>query len=251
MSTVLPRLRTRLALSVGTLLLSVVVCGAQTDPIDGQTTPAPADSSETGERFHWGPALAQSGFLLAIQNSMRMLQEKTRDHLGGPFWHDYVESVQGLHGWDDGNPWPTNYLGHPMMGAIAGFIQVQNDPHGKTLEWDPHNRQYWTSRLKGLAWATGYSTTFELSPIGEAGIGNVGQDPGTAAWVDLIVTPLAGFGLMILEDYVDAHIIKRVEQGKSPLKARFLRVLMNPDRGLANMMRLERPSHRDTRPSPP
>lgn len=234
-----------LALSAGCLLLSSAIALAQT-----VTAEPPASPSASDESFHWGPALAQSGFLLGFQHSLRMLQEKTRDHLGGPFWHDYIDSIEGLHGWDDGNPWPTNYLAHPMMGAVTGFIQVQNDTRGKVLEWDPHNRQYWTSRLKGMAWATGYSTAYELSPIGEAGIGNVGQDRGTMGYVDLVITPLAGFGLMVLEDYIDARVIKKVEQGKSPFKARFLRVLMNPDRGLANMMRLRRPSSRDTRPTP-
>ena len=179
-----------------------------------------------------------------------MAQEKTRDHLGGPFWDDYLEAISGLHGWDDGNPWTTNYLGHPVMGATTAFIQIQNDPRGRTLEWGPHSRRYWASRLKGLAWSAGYSTMYELSPIGEAGIGNVGAVHGTMAWVDLVVTPLAGFGLVLLEDWVDARYIKKIEEGKSAGTARFLRVLMNPDRGLANMMRLKRPSHRDTRPAP-
>jgi hypothetical protein len=239
----------RLAVLVaGCLFFAVPGSWAQIE-IDEPPTPA-SSSAENDEHFDWGPALAQSGFLLGIQHSLRMFQEKTRVLLGGPFWQDYLDALHGLHGWDDHNPWITNYLGHPMMGSIAGFIQVQNDPRGRTLEWDPHNRAYWNSRLKGFGWATGYSTIYELSPIGEAGIGNVGKTPGTMAFVDLVVTPLGGFGLMLLEDYIDARVIRKMEAGKSPGTVRFLRVLMNPDRAIANMMRLKRPSHRDTRPPP-
>jgi len=233
-----------------TCLAFVPARSSAQDDLTTQSTVQVSRASEEHDGFRWGHALVQSGFLLAIQHSLRMAQEKTRDHLGGPFWHDYLEAVSGLHGWDDGNPWTTNYLGHPVMGATTAFIQIQNDPGGRTLEWAPHSRRYWVSRLKGLAWSAGYSTMYELSPIGEAGIGNVGADPGTMAWVDLVITPLAGFGLVLLEDWIDARYIKKIEQGKSSGTARIFRVLMNPDRGLANLMRLKRPSHRDTRPPP-
>lgn len=76
---------------------------------------------------------------------------------------DYLTSVSGLSGWNDGNPVITNYVGHPMMGAITGFIQVQNDPRGITLEWNARNPKYWKSRFKALGWATLYSTSYERS----------------------------------------------------------------------------------------
>jgi hypothetical protein len=139
-------------------------------------------------RFNWKGALTQSGLLLATQRSLRMVQRKTRAHLGGPFWRDYVTSVSGLSGWNDGNPVITNYVGHPTRGAVTGFVQIQNDPHGVALEWDPRNPAYWKSRFKALGWATAYSTSYELAPWGEAGIGNVGYDRGTMGYVDLVVT---------------------------------------------------------------
>jgi hypothetical protein len=209
------------------------------------TPPTGADVS-----FHWTGALGQSVFLLGIQHALRMAQNKTRTKLGGPFWSDYRASLSGLHGWDDGNPAITNYGGHPMMGAIAGFIQIQNDPPGRTLVWNPDNPEYWKSRFKALGWSALYSTSYELAPWGEAGIGNVGMDRGTMGYVDLVVTPLAGFGLILLEDYVDKRVIEGIERGKSAMTARVLRVLLNPDRGVANMLRFKRPSHRDTRELP-
>ena len=201
-------------------------------------------------RFNWKGTLQQSGLLLGVQHSLRTVQAKTRMHLDGPFWPDYAHSVAGLSGWNDGNPIVTNYVGHPMLGAIAGYIQIQNDPRGIALEWNPQNPDYWRSRFKALGWAAVYSTSFELAPWGEAGIGNVGYDRGTMGYVDLIVTPLAGFGMILLEDYLDKKVIKKIEQGKSPGNARILRVILNPQRSIANLLRFERMSHRDTRPDP-
>jgi hypothetical protein len=201
-------------------------------------------------RFNWKGTLEQSGLLLGVQHSVRMVQGKTRKHLHGPFWPDYVHSVSGLSGWNDGNPIVTNYVGHPMLGAVTGYIQIQNDPRGIALEWNPRNPDYWRSRFKALGWATVYSTSFELAPWGEAGIGNVGYDRGTMGYVDLVVTPLAGLGMILLEDYLDKKVIKKIEQGKSPGQARFLRVILNPQRSIANLLRFERLSHRDTRPDP-
>jgi hypothetical protein len=222
------------------------VCGlAVASRAFAQTAEPPPKQEPSG--FRWKGALAQSGFLLGVQHSLRMFQPKTRQYLGGPFWDDYVHSLEGLHGWNDGNPWLTNYGGHPMMGGITSFIQIQNDPRGITLGWDPHNSAYWRSRFKGLAWAAAYSTSYELAPWGEAGIGNVGYERGTMGYVDLVVTPLAGFGVVLLEDFLDDKLIAPLEEGKSEFTMRALRVLLNPSRSIANMMRLQRPSHRDTR----
>jgi hypothetical protein len=141
----------------------------------------------------------------------------------------------------------TNYVGHPMMGAITGYIQIHNDPTGIDLEWAPHDRNYWKSRFKAMGWTTLYSTQYELGPLGEAGIGNVGYDRGTMGFVDLVITPVGGFGMILLEDWLDKRYISRWEQRTTSGKARFLRVVVNPQRSLANLLRFKRPSHRDTR----
>ena len=251
-------LLTRLALLPGYFLCAVLAGWAQ--PQTGNRsletishTPAcePARQAESASsRFNWKGALGQSGLLLGIQHSLRMAQEKTRAHLDGPFWPDYKHSVAGLSGWNDGNPIITNYVGHPMMGGITGYIQIQNDPHGLALEWDPRNRGYWMSRFKAFGWAALYSTTYELAPWGEAGIGNVGYDRGTMGYVDLVATPVGGLGMILLEDYLDKKLIRKLEQGKSTGQARLLRVILNPQRSIANLLRFKRPSHRDTRGLP-
>ncbi len=219
-----------------TALFSAVVCCFAQDPED----------ATAGEKFRWKPALLESGFYLSIQHASRMVQEKTRRELGGPFWRDYLDSASNIHTWSDGDGILTNYVGHPMMGAVAGYIQIFNDPRGSRMEFNPRSKRYWNSRLKALAWSAAYSTQYELGPISEASIGNVGKVPPTMAVTDLVVTPLGGFGLIVLEDFLDKRFLSRWGQGGS-VKARTLRLILNPNRSLANLLRWKRPSYREGR----
>ncbi len=210
---------------------------------------APADvtSGEDTEGFQWNKALAQSGILLGVQHASRMVQSKTRGELGGPFWGDYFESVSSIHTWNDGNSIVTNYVGHPIIGAVTGYIQVFNDPRGRRLEFDLSSKQYWKSRLKAMAWSAVYGTQFEIGPIGEASIGNVGKHPPTMAVVDLVVTPVGGFAVILLEDYLDKRFVSRWERAGG-MKGRFYRIALNPSRSIANVLRWKLPSYRDNRP---
>ncbi len=177
-----------------------------------------------------------------------MAQPKTRRELGGPFWRDYLESAPNIHTWNDSDSILTDYFGHPWMGAITGYIQVFNDPSGRNLTFSLSSKQYWTSRLKAMAWSAAYSTQYELGPISEASIGNVGKQSPTMAVVDLVVTPVGGLVWLMLEDYLDSRFVARWEQKTSARKARFVRVALNPGRSIANLVRCKRPSYRDGRP---
>ncbi len=218
--------------------------------------PAAAGQAELGgpakkepEGFQWGSALKQSAFFLAVQHSTRPLQAKTRREFGGPFWSDYFESVANIRTWSDQDGILTNYVGHPIIGGIAGYIQIFNDPGGRRLQFDASSGAYWRSRLKALAWSAAYSTQFEIGPISEASLGNVGKKPPTMAWVDLVMTPVGGFGLILLEDYLDKRFISRWERGGGK-RARFYRTFFNPSRAIANVFRWKLPSYRDDRPLP-
>jgi hypothetical protein len=137
--------------------------------------------------------------LLAMQHSLRIgLQEKTRRELGGSFFSDYKRSVHMPHQWGDGDSGLTNYGGHPGQGAASGFIWVQRDPSAPPAF--VANRAYLSSRLRGMAFAAGYSLQFEIGPFSEASIGNVGLHPETAGWVDHIMTPIGGLAIMVGED---------------------------------------------------
>lgn len=205
-------------------------------------------------RFQWGEAMRQSVRFLAVQHSFRLMTEKgTREELGGPFFKDYFNTIRRLRGWDDGDPFLVNYVGHTMMGAVSGYIQIQNDPEG-VLQEIGANRKYVISRLKALGWATAYSTQFELGPLSEASIGNVGIRPtrkakNPMAFVDLVITPTLGTALIVGEDALDKYVINRIERRTSN---RFVRVLargfLNPCRSFANMMRMKWMWYRDNRP---
>ena len=185
---------------------------------------------------------------LSMQHSLRIATEdKTRRALGGPFWKDYITSVKGLRGWDDGGKIFTNYLAHPAQGAVTGHTWVQHDNDGKRMAFS-FSWSYWVGRLQALAWTAAWSTQFELGPLSEASIGNVGLR-GRAAYVDLVVTPLGGTAFLIVEELVDRYFVEWLER-KTP--NRFLRALArgfgNPARSVANISRFKTPWYRDARP---
>jgi len=196
--------------------------------------------------FHWLTAIKQSLLFLGVQHGYAMTQPKTRRDLKGPFFKDYVRSVKSLHGWSDGGRFFTNYVAHPMQGSLFGFIQIQNDPKGINLSFDNSNA-YWRSRLKALAWSAAWSTQFEIGPVSQASIGNVGLH-GKQTYVDLVVTPIGGFGWIVLEDFVDKNIIHMIERrnsGNFYIKIAS-RTFLNPSRSAANLLRFKKPWHRDS-----
>lgn len=199
----------RNAITFAILLTTATIAASAGDPTTSNPqvvppllpTPRPVLVDRT---FEWKPALTQSMRFLFIEHGFRILmQPGTRGRLGGPFLADYADSVGSLSGWRDGDNWFLNYVAHPMQGTMSGYIQVQNDPEGRTAEFsgDP---VYW--RLKALAWNAAYSTQFELGPVSESSLGNVGQRKGTSGYVDLVMTPAGGFAVMLVEDALDRYL---------------------------------------------
>lgn len=186
-------------------------------------------------------------FLLLEHGFRLALQPGTRRRLGGPFLRDWGESVRATSGWGDGDNWFVNYVGHPMQGTMSGYLQVQNDARGRLLEFG--DQGYWSSRLKALAWNTAYSIQFEIGPISESSLGNVGQRKGTSGYVDHVMTPTGGLGWMVAEDALDRFVVRRLESRTGSGRWRvFYRVALNPSRSFANVLRGKKPWHRDTRP---
>ena len=205
---------------------------------------APDLEQETG--FDWRSATTESLRFLTIQHGIRLTQEKTFDQMSGPFFQDYFDSLKGLKTWRDGDSAFTNYFGHPMQGAVTGYIQVQNDPAGKRANITDGST-YWKSRLKAMGWSAAYSTQFELGPYSEATIGNVGKTPRTMGYVDLVVTPTGGFGIMVAEDAFDHFVVARLERHAGPRMMRVMRMVFSPNRTLANILRFKKPWRRDNR----
>jgi hypothetical protein len=198
--------------------------------------------------FNWGSALKQSGLFLGIQHSVRIATEPgTRGALRGPFLKDYGRSATGVRGWGDGDPFIVNYVGHPFQGAVSGYIQVHNDPSYRRVEFGA-SQVYWKSRMRALGFAALYSTQFELGPISEASLGNVGIDRRSSGAVDLVVTPLGGLGVMVAEDAMDRFVIRRAEKlSSNPYYRLIVRSMLNPNRSFANVLRGKVPWHRDAR----
>ncbi len=200
----------------------------------------------------------QSGLFLGIQHTIRIVREPgTSSRLTGPFWKDYAESVGGLGGWGDGDSFAINYIAHPLQGAITGHIWIQNDLKYRDLRFN-ESKQYWTGRWRAMGWAALMSTQFEIGPISEASLGNVGQWNKDCTkkncgmgWTDIVVTPVFGAATMVGEDALDYYVIRKLEKKTSNrfLQA-MIRGIMNPSRSVANAMRFKYPWHRDDRPMP-
>jgi hypothetical protein len=219
---------------------------------------APPPSSE---KFHWKAALWQSFGFLVVGHGFRLANDGGARYLlfHKPFWHDYWASADNFHmsRWGDGDSFLVNYIGHPMEGAVAGYIFLNNDPKGRSARFGKSSN-YWYSRLKAMAWATAFEAYFEIGPVlSEAAIGNEGgytyvpgcglypcdKSPGkqfkpptnNTGWVDFVVTPTVGMGWIVLEDAIEREIVDRLADGSPALKYKILRGSLAPSHTFANM----------------
>jgi hypothetical protein len=203
-----------------------------------------ARSSNAASRTDIKGAIQDSIRFLMIEHAVRIgTQEKTREALKGPFFNDYHRSVRIPSQWGDTDSWVTNYVGHPGQGAATGFIWLNHSQEAET----PFRmtRGYVMSRLRATAWAAGYSLQFEIGPLSEASIGNVGMDRATAGWVDYVATPAGGLGIMMAEDFLDRFVIQKVEDRTDSRVVRaVLRMFLNPSRATANVAALRAPWYR-------
>jgi hypothetical protein len=186
--------------------------------------------------------------LLAMEHGIRMaFQEKTRRELHGPFWSEYRQSVRIPRRWEDTDGWWVNYIGHPIHGAAAGYSWLAHEPGAPAdIGLTAH---YWASRGRAAAWAGVYSLQFELGPLSEASIGNVGMRSEESGWVDHVVTPVGAFGLIVAEDALDRFFVEWVERHTTNRVWRAsLRMIFNPGRVLSNTASGRLPWYRETRP---
>lgn len=209
---------------------------------DGEDDPDDPIPAPPLDRFHWKPAIYQSLVAQGFQHGYALIfQEKTQRSLKGPFFRDYWESIKGVRGWSDGNKFFTNYIAHPMQGSMTGFIYLQNHDRLKKQIFN-ESAQYWKDRARALLWSTAWSTNWEIGPISQASIGNVGYY-GHGGYVDLVITPTVGTAWMITEEALDRYIIRHAEKN---LAARiFLRTVLNPTRSVTNLLRFKKPWYRD------
>jgi hypothetical protein len=225
------------------------IAGAASPGVDEEPDAAqrPALRDTPGGSTDWTRVIGNSLRLASLEHVTRlMLQPDTRRALAGPFIADYVRSVRRPDGWNDGNPWAVNYIGHPIHGAAAGFVWIA----GQREKAPPvgFSRQFWSSRGEAALWAAAYSLQFELGPFSEASIGNVGMHPGTTGWVDHIMTPVGALAFMVLEDWVDHKVIVRIERATGNVFLRAaLRIALNPSRSMSSMAQGQMPWTRSDR----
>lgn len=231
------------------LILSFTIITAQASTAWGQEPLEPTfGASDDRQGADVLGAFTDSLKLLLVEHGFRVsFQEKTRRELGGNFWADYRRSVRVPKRWEDTDAWWVNYLGHPVHGAAAGYIWLDHEP-GAPPEIGL-NRQYWSSRGRATAWAAGYSLQFEIGPLSEASIGNVGLRPQTTGWVDHVVTPVGALGLIVAEDALDRFFVEWVEaRVRNPFVRATLRLVLNPGRALSNSTTGRAPWYRQDRP---
>ena len=209
---------------------------AASDPLDDA-------ANRVSQKFHWKPAILQAILIQGFQLSYALvIQEKTRRGLKGPFFRDYWKSIKGVRGWTDGNKFFTNYVAHPMQGGMTGFIFVQNHDRAKKQKFG-ESKQYWKDRFKAFAWSAAWSTNWELGPISQSSIGNVGLY-GHQGYVDLVVTPTVGTGWLLTEEALDRYVIRHLETRGRGVKM-LARTFLNPMRSVANLLRFKEPWYRD------
>jgi hypothetical protein len=225
------------------LSIALILAGCANIFADGLTpvtAPEPAG-------VDWAHLYAESGIFLGIEHGFRWVTEEGTRHPHTSFFGGYVDSLNGLHGWADGDPFLVNYVGHPMQGAVTGFLFVQNDRQYRTVRFGK-NRRYWKSRLRAAGFAWAYSEQFELGPLSEASIGNTQAFFPQQGFADQVATPALGFAWMIAEDAADRYVVERVEARVHNQYARLLlRSGLNPSRSMANMIGGRAPWYRDSR----
>lgn len=223
-------------------------------PPEGSKRGARPDSSSKYHRpqdFDLKSALAQIALMQSVQHGVRLLQPKTRRELDGPFFKDWWRSVNRLKGWRDGDNSFTNYFAHPLQGSVTGRIYIANSRKARNAEFG-NSKTYWKGRLTAFAWSALWSTQFEIGPVSEATIGNVGlrrkNGYSTMSWVDLVMTPAAGTGIVIAEDFVEKKLLRKMvkgQNGKAGTKVKILRSLLTPSMSVQNILRLRAPWKRD------
>jgi len=245
----------------GSLDAGVESGGATAASGEGMIAEGPPSQSERG--IAWSHLFESSLMFLTIEHGFRYTAESgTRDAFHTPFWPGYFDSVKSLHGWADGDPFLVNYVGHPMQGAVAGFMWQHNDRAYRSVEFGKNSR-YWKAKLRGAAFSYVYSLQFEIGPISEASLGHIQALFPQQGFVDQVITPTVGLGWTLAEDSIDRYVIRFVEsrtrnpyvrlltRGSLNPARSFANVLngsLNPARSFANVLNRELPWHRDDRP---
>ena len=219
----------------------------------------PTDTTHAREcRVHWHQLLIEASIFNAFQNAGNLYTgywyrwETTH----GKWLQRWFDSDLGWNWnhWVDGNPKTDQYLGHPFMGAITDAMWIQNDPKGATVAIGEPG--YWRSRMRAMAFTTLYHFEWKFGPFGEAGVGHIGdhtthfvngQPRNDTGDVELVTTPVGGLVWTMIEDEVDKHVVRRLEEKQRSPATLILISFLTPGRATANIFRWRPPWYRDER----
>lgn len=229
----------------------------------------PTVNEQPIEDNHWKGLLWQSFGFFAVENSFRLATDHYFRYLTAdkPFWHDYIASLKqwNMRRWSDGDDFLVAYVGHPIQGTVSEFIEIQNDPQGRSLQISSDSA-YWKSRFKSFLWATAFSTDQKVGPLGETAFGSEGgytyvigcagpcptYNPATykvtnnTGWVKFITKPVIGTLWTLAEDFLDRYVSDRVQgDNLDAVFPKILRGSINPSRTMANFLRGKNPWYRD------
>lgn len=220
----------------------------------------PFDTTHAPEcRPHWRQLLVTSSLFNAFQNTGNLYTGYWYrvETTSGSWFQRWFNSDLGWRWsqWHDGNPFLDDYVGHPMMGSITSYFWIQNDPKGMAVEFG-NSYPYWRSRLASMVFSAAYSFEWKFGPFGEAGVGHNGdhttdvvngQKQNDTGDVELVTTPIGGFGWTIAEDMLDRYVVKRLEATPRSPYSLLLISFLTPARATANIFRFRPPWYRDGR----
>ena len=135
--------------------------------------------SEAADSVHYNVKglLWESLAFTGLENAYRASTDAYMRHLiaHGPYWSNYMASMQhwDMNRWSDGDDFVVDEIGHPMQGGVSAFIEIQNGPRQRLVEFGK-SKAYWRSRSLALLWATVFSTQQKIGPLGEAALGSAG-----------------------------------------------------------------------------
>jgi hypothetical protein len=104
------------------------------------------------------------------------------------------------------------------------------------------------SRLRAYAFAWAFSEQFEIGLLSEASVGQIQRYCCQYGFVDHVITPNAGLGVMVGLDAVDKYVTRRIEDRTKNVAVRMIaRVALNPPQSFANLMAFQVPWRRENR----
>jgi hypothetical protein len=170
-------------------------------------------------------------------------QDFTRQQLEGKFWPDYFESVRKPEKWGDKDGWEVNYLGHAIHGGAFTRIWLdQRETKAAT------KTEYMKQIGRAFIYTAIFSLQYEIGPMSEASIGNVGMNPDDVGWVDFVWTPVGSVLWTIGEDMIDKYALTWIDKHVPFMMAKgAARMILNPSRMLANVAQNRSPWSRADR----